>query len=414
MIFKYNLKIAFGGLRTNKSRSILTILGIVIGITAIIMVMSIGQGAQDLILNQVKGLGSRTIIVEPGREPQGPSDFASVFSDSLKDKELEALKNKNNVSGVAEVSPIVFVTGTSSISYQGEVAQATTIGGSDLMARIMDMYPDQGVFFGEDEIKSQDSVVVIGAELKKKLFGSSDALGEKIKIKDRNFKVIGVLPRKGQTSVFNTDEMAVVPYTTAQHYLTGSNFYHEIIIQAESDAAVPRVTEDIKLTLRSLHNITDPAKDDFHITTQADIASRVSVITGTLTLLLVSVATISLVVGGIGIMNIMLVSVTERTREIGLRKAIGATEKNILTQFLFEAITLTLIGGAVGIIAGAFLSFLVALVLSKAVSPDWGFSFPVSAALIGFAVSGFVGVVFGLYPARKASSKSPIEALRYE
>ena len=414
MVFKYNLKIAFSGLKTNKSRSLLTILGIVIGITAIILVMSIGQGAQDLILNQIKGLGSRTIIVEPGRQPQGPSDFAAVFSDSLKDKELEALKNKNNVSGVAEISPVVLVTGTSSISYGGEVVQATTIGASDLMARIMDMYPDQGVFFGDDAIKSQDSVVVIGAELKQKLFGSSDALGEKIKIKDRNFKVIGVLSRKGQTSVFNTDEMAVVPYTTAQHYLTGANFYHEIIIQAESDAAVPRVTEDIKITLRSLHNITDPKKDDFHITTQADIASRVSIITGTLTLLLVSVATISLIVGGIGIMNIMLVSVTERTREIGLRKAIGATEKNILTQFLFEAVALTLVGGIVGIIAGAFFSFLVALVLSKTISPDWSFAFPVSAALIGFAVSGFVGVAFGLYPAKKAASKNPIDALRYE
>jgi len=414
MVFKYNLKTAFSGLRTNKSRSLLTILGIVIGITAIIMVMSIGQGAKDLILNQIKGLGSRTIIIQPGREPQGPSDVSAIFSDSLKDREFEALKNKSNVPGIAEVSPIVLVAGGTTVSYEGETVQATTVGASDLMARIMDMYPEEGIFFSEEEIKSQASVAVIGAEVKKKLFGSSEALGQKIKIKNRNFKIVGILPRKGQTSIFNADEMIAIPYTTAQRYLTGTNYYQELIVQAESEESVPRVVEDIKITLRNLHNITDPEKDDFHVTTQEDIASRVSVITGTLTLLLVSVATISLVVGGIGIMNIMLVSVTERTREIGLRKAIGATEKNILTQFLFEAVTLTLVGGIVGIIAGAFFSFLVALVLSKTVSSDWSFAFPVSAALIGFAVSGFVGVAFGIYPARKAASKNPIDALRYE
>lgn len=414
MTLKHTFKTALTGLQTHKSRSALTILGIVIGIAAIIMVMSVGQGAQDLILNQVRGLGSRTIIIEPGREPKGPSGFASILGDSLKDRELEAIKKKSNVAGLADVTPIVIVRGASGVVYQGETYQAMTIGTSDLVSKILEIYPKEGAFFSDEDIKQRASVAVIGSEVKKKLFGPSDALGQKIKIKNINFRIVGVLPAKGQVSMFNADELVIVPHTTAQQYLLGTNYYNAIIVQAESEEVISRTVRDIELTLRELHNITDPEKDDFHVTTQADIADRVSAITDIFTILLVSVAAISLLVGGIGIMNIMLVSVIERTREIGLRKAIGATESDIMRQFLFEAIILTAIGGIIGVLLGAFLSFMASLVLSRIVSLVWAFVFPVSAAVLGIGVAGLVGLVFGLYPARQASLKSPIEALRYE
>ncbi len=294
------------------------------------MVMSLGQGAQNLILSQVQSIGSKTIAILPGRQPKG-------FTDSL----------------------------------------ATMLG---------------------DSLKEKDS----------------DAVGQRIKIKERNLRVVGVLKKKGSGSMINFDEVAFVPHSTAQQYLFGIKYYNRIIIEADSEANVSRTAEDIKITLRNMHNITDPEKDDFYVETQEGMMSMVSTVTSALTLFLAAVAAISLVVGGVGIMNIMLVSVTERTREIGLRKAIGATEKNILTQFLLEAVTLTGIGGAIGIILGTLLSYLTALILSKYANLDWKFSFPFLASFLGLGVSAIIGLIFGLYPARQAAKKSPIEALRYE
>ena len=205
-----------------------------------------------------------------------------------------------------------------------------------------------------------------------------------------------------------------MPYTTAKEAIFGIKYFHRFIVQADSEENVSRTVEDIEETLRSSHGITDPTKDDFFVETQADLAARLSTITDVLTLLLVSIAAISLLVGGIGIMNIMLVSVTERTREIGLRKAIGATNRDILTQFLLEAVILTGLGGLAGIFLGAILSVAVGFILSQFVGLPWAFSFPALAAFLGLLVSGAVGLVFGIYPARQASLKSPIEALRYE
>jgi len=412
MTLKYAFKTALTGLKTHRSRSALTILGIVIGITSIIIVMSVGQGAEDLIMDQVKGLGSQTIIIEPGREPEGPSNFAELFTDSLKKKDLEALKNTANVQGIKGIAPEVIQPAV--ITYGNESTRTSIIGSSELIADIFEIYPSEGMFFTDDDIRQKASVVVIGSEIKNKLFGRSDALGEKIKIKDRVFRIVGIFPPKGQVALFNVNEMVIIPYTTAQQYLTGTNYFNAILVQTENEELVPRVAKSIELTLRESHNITDPEKDDFHITTQADAAERVKMITTILTSLLVSVAAISLLVGGIGIMNIMLVSVTERTREIGLRKAIGAQDKDIMRQFLLEAVILTALGGVVGIILGAGISFLVAIILSKFVAAGWSFAFPIPAAILGLSVSALVGLVFGIYPARQASKKSPIEALRYE
>lgn len=220
--------------------------------------------------------------------------------------------------------------------------------------------------------------------------------------------------KKGQVSFFNFDEVVIIPYTTAQQYILGIKYFHRFIIEADEESNIRQTVSDIETTIRNSHGITNPDKDDFRTETQADLAERLGVIMMSFTLFLVAVAAVSLIVGGIGIMNIMLVSVTERTREIGLRKAIGATDFDILAQFLLEAILLTAAGGFIGIALGSGFSFLASLILSKVVELDWEFSFPFFAAGLGLIVSTVIGLVFGIYPARQAAKKSPIEALRYE
>jgi len=406
------IQASYRGLRTNMSRTLLTILGIVIGITAIIIVVSMGQGAQDLILSQIQGLGSRTIIIEPGREPRGPADFSEMYTESLKQRELDALMNSANVQGVEYVAPMVIQVVP--VNYENEISRTNVLGSSADIANVLDIYADDGDILQEDDIRNHTSVAVLGSEVKIKLFGESDAVGERIKMNGRSYLVIGTIHPKGQVGFLDVDHMVLIPYTTAQQYITGSGHFSALFARAIDEDSVPRVVRDIELTLRELHGIDDPDKDDFHATTQADAMEIVGVITGALTALLSSVAAISLVVGGIGIMNIMLVSVAERTREIGLRKALGATDTDILSHFLLESVILTVFGGIIGILMGSLLSFLASLILTKVLGRTWSFTFPISAALLGLGVSASVGLVFGIYPAKKASRKSPIEALRYE
>jgi putative ABC transport system permease protein len=406
--------ISIEGLKTNRTRSALTILGIVIGITAIMMMMSIGRGAEALILGEIQGLGAETVIIRPGKEPTGPSDFAdTVFADSLKTRDLEALLKKTNVPHLADLMPALVVPG--SVSFEGETYRPTIMGGkADFFLNTFGVRVENGVLFDEDDIRQRASVAIIGSKVAEELFGGSDSVGEYIRIKDRKFRVVGLLEPTGQVAFFNFDELVIVPYTTAQTYLLGIDYYHEIITKTDSTDNVARTVRDIELTLREMHGITDPKDDDFFVTTQEGVVEQVQTILGALTAFLTSVVAIALVVGGIGVMNIMLVSVAERTREIGLRKALGATEKDILEQFLFEAVALTAVGGVIGIILGGLLSFGASVGLSQALGVNFGFSFPISAALLGIGVSALVGLVFGLYPARTASRKSPIEALRYE
>lgn len=412
MTLKNAFKSALQGVNINKSRSGLTILGIVIGITAIILLMSLGKGAQNLILSQIQGLGSKTIVVMPGREPKGPTDIVQILTSSLKAKDLEALKKKENAPTISEILPIAF--GAETGAYLGETYRLTIFGASPQAEKILELAPAEGTFFSDEDVLSRADTAVIGAKVKEKLFGGSEALGQFIKIKGRNFKVVGVLPKKGQVSFFNFDEVVIVPYTTAQQYIFGIKYFHRFIIEAESQEAIPRTVKDIVATIRNSHDISDPEKDDFHVETQADLAERLGVITSILTLFLVAVAAISLVVGGIGIMNIMLVSVTERTREIGLRKALGATDADVLKQFLLEAVILTGVGGIVGAILGIGFSLAASLALTRLVGFSWTFNFPLTAVLLGLGVSVAIGLIFGIYPARRAASKNPIEALRWE
>lgn len=412
MKIAYSVKSALIGLKTNKSRSALTILGIVIGITSIILITSISSGARNLILGEIQDLGSNTLSVVPGKEVHGPSDFSNFFLDSLKKRDLEALQKKNNVPTLESIMPIIIVPG--SVSYKGETYSGQTFGASEIFVQTMGFEIKNGNFFTETDVRQRSNVAVIGEKAREKLFGESDALNEKIKIKDRNFRVIGIFPPTGGSVFFNVDDAIVVPYTTAQTYLTGADHFNEFIARATSEATVEQTALAIKATLRETHGINDSKDDDFTVNTQKDLAKRIGTVTAALAATLASVAAISLVVGGVGIMNIMLVSVTERTREIGLRKAIGGTYNDILRQFLFEAMVLTGIGGIVGIILGGSFAWFATILIKKFAGLNWGFTLPVSSVLLGLGVSVFVGLVFGIYPARKAARKSPIEALRYE
>lgn len=410
MQLKYSVKTAVNGLRTHKSRSALTILGIVIGITSIILVMSLGEGAQNLILGEVEGLGATTVTVIPGKISFGPSSAAQTMNDSLKEKDLNLIKSKANVPHAQYVMPMV--VGSGNAVYGSNVYQVAVFGSGELVPDIYSIIPDQGYFFTEEDVRSRAAVVVIGYKVKQRLFENEDAVGQKIRIKNTTFKVVGVLPEKGSSSSF--DDTVFMPYSTAQQYITGTKYYSRIVVEADSEENLRATVQDVTVTLRDSHNITDPDKDDFSVVTTADVAKTLGTITGALTAFLAAVAAISLIVGGIGIMNIMLVSVTERTKEIGLRKAIGATNNNILTQFLLEAVILTGLGGIIGIILGSGLSFVISLLINKFGELDWQFTFPIGAAILAFLVASLVGLIFGIYPARQAAKKSPMEALRYE
>lgn len=409
----YTGKTAYRAVRANKVRSGLTVLGIVIGITAIMLIVSIGEGAQSLILGQIQGLGAETIVLRPGREPKGPTDFAqTLFADSIKEREIDALKRKENVPDLVAMAPVIFIS--SAVSYGGEVEHPSIFGWSaQFMASMMKVEVERGVLFDETDIKQTASVAVIGNKTAEKLFGNEDPVGKSIRIRNTNFRVVAVL-KKGNSGLFNVDNMVVVPYTAAMTYLSQQKHYSEVMIKVSSPEVVARSVEDITATLRELHNITDPAKDDFYMETQQGTIKQIGTILAVLTAFLSAVVAISLVVGGIGVMNVMLVSVTERTKEIGLRKALGARNSDILQQFLLEAVLLTLVGGAIGITLGVLFGYLASIALSSQLGVNWVFEFPWRAMLIGLGVSASVGIVFGIYPARKASQKSPIEALRYE
>ncbi|MEK7093242.1 MAG: ABC transporter permease [Patescibacteria group bacterium] len=408
------IKTSLGALGANKGRSALTILGIVIGVAAIVLIMSLGAGAQTVITGQLGGLGADLVVVRPGRQPTGPSDFAqTLFANSLKARDVELLRQKTNVPDLIAAVPALIVPG--SVTYGSYTSHPEVLGWSaQFMGDVFGVFPEEGEFFTQADIDAKASVVVIGSGVAEDLFGFNDPIGKNVKIGDRNFRVVGVLPSKGQVSLFDLNKLAIIPYTSAQTYLLGIDYYHEVMVRASSAAAVPHMVEDITLTLRAAHHITDPAKDDFFVVTQQGIVEQVQTILSALTAFLTMVVAISLVVGGIGVMNIMLVSVTERTREIGLRKAVGATDSDILRQFLTEAIFLTVAGGIAGVLIGSSLGFLITLALGSALGIEWTFTFPYVGALLAVGVSTLVGLVFGIYPARQASRKNPIEALRYE
>jgi putative ABC transport system permease protein len=411
MKLRYTIQTAARGLQTSRSRSALTILGIVIGITAIIMVVSLGSAAQNLILGQIDGFGAELITINPGQRPSGPADITgTLFADTIGRREVAAIQK---IPGVKAVHPAVFVP--EKIGYQDKLYKPSLFGWTgDALRDIMQASIGEGRYVTQEDIDTRAKVILIGDDIKKELFGDEPALRKKIKIKNHSFRVIGVLAKDSGSVFFSPGEIALIPYSTAQDVLLGFDHFQEVHIRAESPEIVKRVAANIERTMREMHDIEEGDDDDFFVTTQEETVGIISTVTTSLTIFLSAIAAISLVVGGVGIMNIMLVSVTERTKEIGLRKSIGATDKDIMTQFLLEAVFLTVVGGVIGMLLGGLLAWLAAVGINHFTDLDWMFIFPVSAAFLGLGVSAAVGLTFGIYPARQAAKKSPIEALTYE
>ncbi len=415
MLFRDAFKTSTRSLVHGKMRSILTMLGIVIGIASVIILMSVGQSAQDLILNEVQGIGSNLIIISPGTPSNGkfspPASAQGVVITSLRQEDVDALEREPSIMAVAPLvggqADVVYGDNSVSVTYQGVTAN---------MFSVRNLAIGQGYQFTQSDVDSANDVAVIGPDLATTLFGPYvNPINKTIQLKNVSFRIVGVLANGG-TGAFGVDQgnAVVIPITVAQNELLGISYFSTILVQANPNYDINFVTSRISFVLQQDHGITNPNQDDFNIETQADVLSLLGSITSVLTLFLAAIASISLVVGGIGIMNIMLVSVTERTREIGLRKAVGATNGDILQQFLIESVLLTFAGGIIGICAGAAIVGLVYFALSTFTTIGWVFAFPISAVILGLVVSGISGIAFGIYPARQAARKNPIDALRYE
>ncbi len=398
-------------LTRTKSRSLLTILGIVIGIGAVILMLSIGQGAERFILSEVADLGADLVFVEPasGDPTSGPPNPFIEQTVTLDD--MDAMERSGLFS---VISPTIYSSLSVSAAEYNEFAQ---IQGTD--ENYLDLFPADmryGTFLDTSDVEGYAKVAVIGSEIAETFFGDVNPVGEKIKLKSISFRVVGVFEEQGSRFFQNLDKQITIPVTTMQRDLLGVDYINWITARAVGD--VEEVKEEFRWLMRDSHDIDnpegDPNLDDFFVSSQEDATEVIGVVGNVLTLLLSSIAAISLVVGGIGIMNIMLVSVTERTREIGLRKAVGATYREIMLQFLIESVLLTLVGGLIGVICGAAISYLVGWVVVEYFLSTWVIVIPPNAIALAAMVSTVVGLVFGIYPARNAARLNPIDALRYE
>lgn len=424
--FFIDLKRLIKDILVRKGRAFLTILGIIIGVAGVIIIISLGSGAQALVLGQITKLGTNLVGILPGKSNEtGPP--ASVFGVQIKTltlSDVEALKDKNKVPNITEIASIVssnvtIISGRESIDTSFTATDGT-------YPEVQNIEMEKGVFFTEEEGRTGSNVIVLGHEVARGLFPNGDELGQIVKIKipstDLNrqintgsipFRVIGVQKKMGTVAFQNQDDQVFIPFIIGQRQLLGIN--HIQFIRARIDKAenIKIAMADIERVLREQHRITNPEDDDFSVRDLADAIKILTSITDTLRVFLGLMAGISLIVGGIGIMNIMLVTVSERTREIGLRKAIGATKKDIRNQFLFEAIILTLSGGILGIIFGVLISYLIAIG-ARLAGYDWAFIISPLAIILAVGVSIITGIIFGLYPAMKAAKLDPIDALRYE
>ena len=403
-MYKESFLMAWASLIANKMRSILTMLGIIIGVAAVIALVSIGNGVKQDIQNSISSLGSNLLMVMPGA-PRTPGVRPSAGSmKSLKVSDYEAIAK---LDGVKAASPMT--NGSYVVIYQNKNWTTSVSGVSYNYLDVNNWSMKSGRFLSEKNVQNRERVAVVGKTVVKNLFGDEDPVGAEIRVKNIPFRIIGVLNSKGSGAMGNDqDDMVVIPYTTAMERVEGVDYLRMIYVVGKDENGIDRLQSDIENLLRVRHGIKDTNLDDFNIQNMNSIMETMEETTGTLTLFLGAVAAISLVVGGIGIMNIMLVSVTERTREIGVRKALGATYSVIVTQFLIEAVVISLMGGVIGIILGIGSSKLIGMAsgMSTVIS--------IPTIVMSFAFSMAIGLIFGIYPARKAAKLNPIDALHYE
>ncbi len=410
--FKQSIK----ALKANKGRTFLTMLGIVIGIGTVILVLSAGAGFRSLIDSQVAVYGSNTLFVQThipsatkkrSEATDGPGGaIVGVVITSFKQRDLDAINKLQNVAG-----SYGFITGQAVAQYRNNKKSSIYYGVGADRFDIDKTKLASGRVFSKAEDSSGAQVAILGATIAEDLFGQDDPIGKLFKLGNLNFQVIGVYAPQGALS--ESDGIVFVPLNTAQKKLLGVDYITVAVVALDDINKADATAEQIRITIRNNHNITNPDKDDFIVQTQAEALDTFNTIFDGITYLLIAIAAISLLVGGVGIMNIMYVVVTERTAEIGLKKALGAKEKDILSEFLIEAVLVTLVGGVIGIIFGASLGYVVSLVAQSA-NLAWGFSVPLYSIALGFGVSAIIGISFGVFPARSAAKMDPIEALRYE
>ncbi len=399
---------ALQSLYSNKLRSILTILGIVIGVGAVIAMLAVGTGAQDTITGSISGIGSNLLFVTRGNTTVTLTRIEPLTSD-----DAEALLDQFQAPSIAAVAPVVNATLT--VSGPGETIRTTVYGVTPAYEQVRNNGVTEGTFINEEHLLGRSSVALLGPDTAEKMFGRRDGLvGETIRIEGQPFRVIGVLEAKGGSSLGSQDDLVIIPLSTAQARLVrrSENGLDMILVQVVSPEMTASASEEVALVLRNRHH-TRVGEDDFTVFSQEDFVSVAKTITGVLTIFLGGIAGISLLVGGIGIMNIMLVSVTERTREIGLRKALGARRKDILIQFLTESSLLSLIGGVIGIGLGWLISFIVGRIAVANGTPFYP-EISLNSILLATIFSTAVGLFFGLYPANRAAGLEPVEALRHE
>jgi putative ABC transport system permease protein len=405
MKWKNLIKVAFKSIVKNKMRTLLTMLGIIIGVAAVIVMVAIGKGAEKRIQDQIASMGTNLIMVFPGSMQQGGVRMGPDSGVRLTLDDVDKLKKNSTL--LQAVSPVVR-TGVQVIGGSGNW-NTSVWGGSEEYLNIRDWKMSSGDFFSANDVRAQNKVCVIGQTIVKNLFADEDPVGQQLRLRNVPFKVIGVLKERGQSAFGqDQDDVIIAPYTTVYYRLSGEPHINQILARATSLEQMDQAQAEIASIMREAHKLQEGEDNDFTVRNQTDIASTAQETTQVLTILLASIASISLLVGGIGIMNIMLVSVTERTHEIGIRMAIGARSRDIMVQFLIEAIVLSLSGGLIGVLIGFAATYVVHL------ATEWNTVIAPMNVLLSFGFAGAVGVFFGYYPARKAAALNPIEALRYE